>query len=189
MTIISPDQSEHQTWCNPEGNVQYQLGDHSVEQINYPGCIVSPGLALDVDGQPHLVWYKEEKRDTNGIERTDNLLVESIRTEDGWSEPAIVTTTDGPVTLSLSSAEGGNLHLIWVDMDENFYTSIQEVYECNEAELSDLERAGYDLVVKGGFRPADSTIPWCCNRFDRFYIRQIPILIIAIYRSLIMVCG
>ena len=52
-------------------------------------------MALDLEDQPHLVWYTQEILDNNGVERADNLLVESIYTAQGWSAAAIVARTLG----------------------------------------------------------------------------------------------
>ncbi|GAG85619.1 unnamed protein product, partial [marine sediment metagenome] len=55
--------TEHQAWCSPEGNIQYQLGGGTVDQIDFPSCSTTPTIALDADDIPHIVWYTQEVRD------------------------------------------------------------------------------------------------------------------------------
>ena len=167
VTVIGADQSKHQAWCSSDGSVHYQLGDGKSEIIEFPDCSDLPGLALDLEGQPHLVWYTQEILDNNGVERSDELLVESIRTSDGWSEAAIVARTTGPVTPSLTVDSQGNLILVWADADQNRMVSIQEAYQCDEADLSYLELAGLNAVLEKNLRVTGEGVPYCRNQYER----------------------
>lgn len=167
ILITGTDQIEHQAWCSSDGSVYYQQGDGNPEQIGFPGCEGVPGLVLDQKGQPHLVWYTQEILDNNEVERSDHLLVESIRTPDGWSEAAIVTRTAGPVTPALATDSQGNLILVWADADQNRMVSIQEHYQCDEADLSYLELAGLNAVLEKNLRPSGTEIPYCRNQYER----------------------
>ena len=162
-----PDQVEHKAWCSPEGAVTYQQGNGVEEQISFPGCNSTPALALDVENRAHLVWYSTELEDTNGVRRPSSIMVESIRTDQGWSEPAIAARTAGPVTLSLTADEQGNLTLVWEETDQSRFYSAQEVYSCNEQQLSYLELAGMQAILEGNFRPVGVKIPYCRNSFRR----------------------
>ena len=162
--------TEHQAWCSPQGTIQYQLGSGPTEQIDFPSCSSTPAIALDLDGDPHIVWYTQEVRDTNGVTNPASLLVESIRRNGTWSEAAIAARTEGEALASLTSDAEGNLMLVWADAADqsgNMFLSIQENYQCSEEDLSPVELAGFENLLGGDTRPAGSEIPYCRNQFDR----------------------
>lgn len=158
---------QHQAWCSQQGSIQYRQNNGSVEQIDSPPCSSSPALALDLGGNPHLVWFTTEIADTNGTTRPGNLLVESIRTSQGWSRAAIVVETEGPATLSMSADEKGNLALVWKEADGSAFSTLQEFYSCDESELTPIEKAGLEKILAGDFRPPRARIPYCRNQYER----------------------
>jgi len=162
--------TDHQAWCSPQGIIQYQLGSGAVEQIDFPSCSFTPAIAVDLDGKPHIVWYTQEVRDTNGEIRPDSLLVESIRQDSGWSEAAIVARTEGDSFATLDSDSDGNLILVWEDASDpsgDLMLSVLENYQCSEADLDPAERAGLVALLGDNTRPAGTEIPYCRNQFDR----------------------
>jgi len=168
VVLRAADQTEHSAWCSAKGEVHYQSGEGPEEVINFPNCTDNPGLALDASGQPHLVWYTEEILDNNGIERSDDFLVESVRTSQGWSEAAIITRTAGPVVVTALTADSqGNLVLAWEDENQQRLVSSQEFYQCDDQDLSYLELAGMHAVLEGNFRLPGAKIPYCRNQYER----------------------
>ncbi|KPK13385.1 MAG: hypothetical protein AMJ56_02080 [Anaerolineae bacterium SG8_19] len=168
--VVATDSTEHQAWCSPEGMIQYQLGSGPVERIDFPSCSSTPTIALDLDGNPHIVWYTQEVRDTNRVVSPASLLVESIRKNGGWSDAAIAARTESEVLASLESDTEGNLILVWVDAADptgNLSMAVQENYQCSEDELDPVERAGLEKLLGGGTRPAGAEVPYCRNQFDR----------------------
>jgi len=165
--VVGANQSEHIAWCSSDGVVHYQHGDDISETIEFPGCAGIPGFALDLEDRPHLVWYTQEILDNNGVERSDHLLVESIRSTNGWSEAAIVTRTVGPVTTALTADSQGDLILVWADADQNMMVSIQEHYQCDPNDLSYIEIAGLNAVLEKNLRPTGTEIPYCHNQYER----------------------
>jgi phosphatidylserine/phosphatidylglycerophosphate/cardiolipin synthase-like enzyme len=162
--------TDHRAWCSPEGSIQYQLGSGPVEQIDFPSCSSTPAIALDADGNPHIVWYTQEVRDTNGVTNPASLLVESIRQNGEWSEAAIAARTEGEAIISLTTDAEGNLILIWADAADpagDSSMSIQENYQCSQEDLSPVARAGLETFLDGDTRPAGSEVPYCRNQFDR----------------------
>jgi hypothetical protein len=162
--------TEIQAWCSPEGIIQYQDGSGSVEQINFPACISTPAIALDLDGTPHIVWYTQEVRDTNGVTKPGSMLVESVRQNEEWSEAVIAAQTEAEALASLSSDADGNMILVWTetaDPSGDLSLSIQENYQCSEEDLSPVELAGFETLMGGDTRPPGSKIPYCRNEFDR----------------------
>ena len=167
VAVTGADQTEHQAWCSSDGSIHYQQGDNASEPIEFPGCTGIPGLTLDEKNQPHLVWHTQEILDTNGVKRSASLLVESIRTPQGWSEAAIVARTPGPVAPSLTTDPQGNLVLVWADADQELMVSIQEHYQCDPDDLSYLELAGLTAVLEKNLRPTGTEVPYCRNQFER----------------------
>ncbi len=166
VSVKGADQTEYQAWCH-DGIIHFQQGDEDPEEIQFPGCTSTPTLAMDNKNQPHLVWYTHEIRDTTAIERSDSLLVESIRTSDGWSEAAIVARTIGAVTPVMTADSQGNLNLVWADADQEMMVSIQENYQCDDADLSYLELAGLTAVLEKKLRPDGIEVPYCRNQYER----------------------
>jgi hypothetical protein len=162
--------TEHRAWCSPEGTIQYQLGTGAIEQIDSPSCTSTPAIALDTESIPHIVWYTQEIRNTNGRTNPANLLVESIRQESGWSDPAIAGRTMGEAIPFLDTDSGGNLILVWEDAGEpsgDLMLSVLENYKCSEDDLDPVEIAGLEALLGGDTRPSGSEVPYCRNQFDR----------------------
>jgi hypothetical protein len=168
--VVGPDGSEHRAWCSLEGRVQYQHDSESAEQIDFPSCESPPTIALDLDGDPHIVWYTQEIRDTTGVTRPASLLVESINRNGTWSEAAIAARTEGEPLASLSLDESGNLILVWEDIADptgELFVSVQENYQCSQEDLSPVELAGVEAILGGDTRPSGTHVPYCRNQFDR----------------------
>lgn len=162
--------TDNRAWCTPEGVIQYQLVSAPLEQIDFPSCSTTPSIAVDLDGNPHIVWYANEVRDTNGEINPANLLVESIRRDGSWSDAAIIAETEGEVTTSISSDLDGNLILVWANTNDpsgNQWMSILENYQCSEEDLDPVENAGLQTILQGDTRPPGSKVPYCRNQFDR----------------------
>ena len=161
--------TEIQAWCSPDGIIQYQDGSGSIEQIEFPSCTNSPVIALDMEGTPHIVWYTQEVRDTNGVINETSMLVESIRQNGEWSEAVIAARTEGEALASLSSDADGNMILVWTEAADqsSFSLSVNENYQCSEDDLSPAELAGYETILGSDTRPPDSEVPYCRNEFDR----------------------
>ena len=156
--IAGMEQSIHLAWCDPTGTILYQSSEGQIETIDFPGCISAPRLALDGEGDPHLVWFAEEITDSTGVIRPASHLVESIRTENGWSEAAFASKTSSEVVPAVAGDAAGNIHLVWGDSPTNqagLFYSEQENYACDLEELSELERVGLETILTGGHRP-----PW-----------------------------
>jgi len=168
--VIGTDGSEHQAWCSPEGMIHYQVGNGSTEQIDFPSCTSTPAIALDLDDNPHIVWYTQEIRDTTGVTNPASLLVESIRRNGEWSAAAIAAQTDDEAQAALSLDVEGNLILVWehtANPSGNMFFSIQENYQCSQEDLSPVELAGIEAILGGDTRPPGTEVPYCRNQFDR----------------------
>jgi phosphatidylserine/phosphatidylglycerophosphate/cardiolipin synthase-like enzyme len=167
VQITGPDQQVHMAWCSATGFIEYQAGSQPVEQISFPGCQAAPVLAFGQDGRAHLAWYTNEIQDTNGVNRPASLLVESIRLESGWSDPAIAAEADEPEYLALAADEVGNLRLAWASANQDPRAAIQETYQCSPEDLSQLQQAVLNTIVSGNFYPAGTEIPFCRNQYQR----------------------
>ncbi len=67
----------------------------------------------------------------------------------------------------MTSDDHGNLQLAWQEADESKFYALQEVYNCDEGQLSEVERAGLEALLYGKSRPDGAQIPYCRNEFDR----------------------
>ncbi len=66
----------------------------------------------------------------------------------------------------MTGDEEGNLLLVWQEADQSMYSAVQEVYTCDEQQLSTLESAGLQVLLTGGTRPEGTEIPYCRNQFS-----------------------
>ena len=168
--VADMDRSTHLAWCDPNGVVNYQGNTGRIETIDFPGCSGAPQISLGGGSDPHLVWYAEEITDSTGVVRPASHLVESIRTESGWSEAALAVRTSEEIIPSVASDEVGNIHMVWGDTPGNkagLFYSEQENYECSLDDLSELERVVLETISNGGTRPLGTEIPYCRNQFRR----------------------
>jgi phosphatidylserine/phosphatidylglycerophosphate/cardiolipin synthase-like enzyme len=129
---------------------------------------------LDNSGNPHLIWFSTEVVDTNGVTRSENILVESQRTTEGWSTPVIVTQTAGPSIPLLSLDIKGNLLLVWQEQGGSVFSAVQEAYNCDEMLLPTIEKAGLEGISGGEFRPTGTQIPYCNNQYLSIYYTPNP---------------
>lgn len=163
---VTTDSVDHQAWCSSDGTIHYQAGGAAEEQIAVPSCSGTPALAVDAEGQVHVVWYAQELVDTNGVTRPASALVESVRIPGGWHEAAIASQTQGPAIPTLELDPQGNLILVWEDSDQNQYAAYQENYHCDSDEIPYLELAGIEAVFAAGLREADADLPHCRNQYE-----------------------
>jgi phosphatidylserine/phosphatidylglycerophosphate/cardiolipin synthase-like enzyme len=157
---------DYKAWCGSDGVLHYQAGSAVEEEITSPKCSAAPGIAVDPEGQVHLVWYAQELADTNGVIRPASVLVESIRKSGKWSEAAIAAQIQEVAAPVLNFDAQGNLILVWKDSEGNQYSALQESYQCSLDQLAYLELAGIQAVFDAGLRSADDELPHCCNQFE-----------------------
>jgi phosphatidylserine/phosphatidylglycerophosphate/cardiolipin synthase-like enzyme len=138
-----------------------------------PRCHNEPVLALDEDGDPHLVWYSDEATKVTGILGSGHFLYESIGDESGWTEPAIIARPSGIVQPALNTMADGSLQLVWDEQDpqESLY---YVPYNCDEVPLTELGNVMYEAVRQEKYRPASDPIPYCQNHFDRLLFTPNP---------------
>lgn len=166
-SVTGADRRVHSAWCSPEGAVQYQVDNGPEESLAFSGCSGAPAIALGSGGQPHVVWYATEIRDVTGVTRSDSLLVESIRTADGWSEASIAARPPSETVPVLSADSEGNLLLVWQEAGQDRFYATQDAYTCEGQNLSYVEQAGIQSILVGGTRPDQEALPFCDNEFRR----------------------
>ena len=167
----------HLAWCGAAGQLHYQKQGGQVETFDFPACLDRPGLAIDSNGAPHVVWYANQVETTTDQLVENSLLYESIRQESGWSAPAIVSQTGQPSQVALTNDQAGTLHLAWNDNQGEtstiHYTS-QVQYACLEEPASPAARAVLAVVDNERYHPPDETIPYCHNQYDEFVMSPNP---------------
>jgi phosphatidylserine/phosphatidylglycerophosphate/cardiolipin synthase-like enzyme/MFS family permease len=153
-------------WCGANGQVTYLGNENQQTAVDFPPCQTRPGIAVDSDDRPHLVWYADQvEKNTGIIDADQSFLYESILLDQGWSDPAIVAASDAPVVPSLTAVSDGVLHLAWSD-GSLAYTN-QTPYDC--AGIEPETEAGQrvlDALSQPKFHPSDQPVPYCQNRYD-----------------------
>jgi phosphatidylserine/phosphatidylglycerophosphate/cardiolipin synthase-like enzyme/MFS family permease len=156
-------------WCTSVGTVSYQPLDGPIETISFPACRSRPGLFQDFLDRPHLVWYSDQV-ENNFVDRLPgNVIYESIRMAEGWSEPALIASTDQATTLSTASEPNGTSFITWQasqDSSPALLYARQDPYRCSSSILNASGLAVLDAIQSGGFHPAGYQSPFCGNRFD-----------------------
>ncbi len=155
------------SWCTGEEQVGIKKSDSDlVETIDFPACKSRPAMAEDEKGELHLVWYSDQVRNNENVVSTASVVYESIHTDHGWSEPAIVAQTKDHTFPRVAGIGGGDLSLLWSDnSNTQLFSAKQPVYECSEAGLSRIGKVVLDVAQRGSFRPEGDTIPYCGNSF------------------------
>lgn len=163
-----PTGQTHLAWCADDG-LYYSLNDQTEFVARF--CQGRPQLALDNQGQVHLLWLSPQLQDSNGQMRPQSALVESVRQTAGWTPPAIVSHTlvANPLTAArpvLATAPDGSLHLAWAGAT-GLQVAAQVQYACQPADLSPYSQIMYDVTADGGFWEPGSLVPFCGNQYDR----------------------
>lgn len=159
-------------WCTAENSlVVWQ--DGSAQPLVDAPCAVPPQLGIDSDGQLHVVWLADEIENVNGRVHAQPLLLESVQTADGWTEPAIVggRLPDSHPQLAVSS--DGVLHLVWHAAEQWRYAA-QVQYGCEDAGLSELSARLAEIGRDPAYIPAGDDVAHCGNRYDALLITPNP---------------
>ncbi|MFO7680080.1 MAG: phospholipase D-like domain-containing protein [Chloroflexota bacterium] len=161
----------HLVYCTDQELI-YQFNGQQ-ENIAYVDCLNRPALALDNQGQVHVVWFGDAVENVTGVTNAASLLYESVRTADGWTEPAIVATASPEANPALAVAGDGSLHLAWLGADALSYAA-QVQYACDPATLSAYGRILYDIARQDAYLFPGEPTPYCQNRYDRLILTPNP---------------
>ncbi len=174
--MLDAEGHTHVAWCGENRIVNYQLDEGSTESISSPGCPGPVELGLDSEGNPHLVWYSNEVENVNGLSSSGDYVYESIRTEDGWSDAALITQTGSTIQPAVASLPGGTLHLAWSDDRDSMaiHYAYQDPYQCDVNMLTDLGKVALTTMQNGGFHPPGYEVPFCHNQFIDFIYQPNP---------------
>ncbi|MCA9873863.1 MAG: hypothetical protein KC441_09415, partial [Anaerolineales bacterium] len=107
--IASDGSQSHIAFCTEAGLVYQQNGQREV--VTSQGCDGRPAVAVDNEGQVHVVWYGGSVQNANGVVNPASLLYESVKLADGWTPPAIVGGSQPAAEPALVAAADGRLHL------------------------------------------------------------------------------
>jgi phosphatidylserine/phosphatidylglycerophosphate/cardiolipin synthase-like enzyme len=155
------------TWCSSDGQVQIKDPETALtETIDFPPCSSRPMMAEGENGDLHLVWYSDQVKNNKNVVSAASIVYESIHTDQGWSDPAIVAQTEdfsAPVIVGNGS---GDLTILWSESsDTSLYTAEQPIYSCSENDLTNIGKVILDVAQSGTYRPEGNTIPYCENNF------------------------
>lgn len=158
----------HLAWCGDDATVGYQPPSGASERLVFPACQNGPRLAQDSEGLMHLVWYADRVRNVNNVEKPASLLYEAIRTESGWSEPALTEMTQSVLQPALATQPDGSLYLAWQDAADDgaeLQLARQAPYRCSPDQLSTVQTALIDAITTGQFYTEGFQTPYCGNSY------------------------
>lgn len=165
------DNLSHLVYCTGQELI-YRL-DGQQETVAVPACTGRPALALDNLDQPHVVWYGDAVTNATGVTHAASLLYESVRTAEGWTEPAIIAPAAPESHPALATVGDGSLHLAWNGSDALYYAA-QVQYACDPATLSAYGRVLYDIAREEAYLLPGDPVPYCQNRYDRLILTPNP---------------
>lgn len=156
----------HMAWCAVDARVIYQNPQMQQTAVDFPPCADRPGIGQDGSGQLHLVWSAGVAEKNTGVTSSDQaFLYESVLTDSGWSDPAIISTTSALDAVSLTAAADGILHLAW-NNGSLAYAS-QTPYSCGSIEpQTEAGQRVLEALSQPKFHPPDQPVPYCQNRYD-----------------------
>ena len=151
-----------------EGNISIvnSSGDN-IQNFIETKCLGVPDSVLDRDGNVHIVWFGENVKDVNGVERNEGYIFESIENQGKWSDPLIVGTASEGANPSLYLL-GSDIHLYWRRDGGGVYHAIQPRYVCNSDLLTEIEMKLFTSITTDGFREKEDKISYCQNNFLGF---------------------
>ncbi len=160
----------HTAWCGNDNRIHYWASKSyniaEPEKIEFPRCSGRPSLVQDGDGRLHILWYSDQIRDNFGKERKGRFLFDSIRTEDGWSEPFVAARTQAPTIPAVIPGPTKAMYLAWAGADLLVWQSAQPHYACPESTGSIYGDAILGVLTSGQYRPPDARIPFCRNDYQ-----------------------
>ncbi|NHZ72619.1 MAG: hypothetical protein GWP17_06010, partial [Aquificales bacterium] len=170
--LLDNNNQLHTIWCAADA-IQYWHDGQTETIALAPDCLTGPRLAQDNEEKIHTVWFQDSIENVNGIVQPTSILVESIQTPSGWTDPAIIGANQPESQPALTAAADGSLHLAWADTTQLNYAA-QVQYECDTDELSLYGQILYDIARQERYTPAEDIIPFCQNRYDELFITPNP---------------
>ena len=170
--VPGAESSAVEAWCDESGRVNV-IASGVTKQFLDPRCQNEPVAAEDGEGNLHLIWYSDEISKGTGTITPGHFLVESILTESGWSEPAIIARPAAVTQPALSTLSNGSVQLVWPDED-GLKAAVQTPYQCDDVPLTNIGQIVYSAVRQEQFHPKSDPIPFCQNRYDRLLITPNP---------------
>jgi len=154
-------------WCDDSEKVQVKNPETGlVETVDFPPCNSRPTMAQDEDGFLHLVWFSNKVKNNGNSVSAANIIYESIRTDQGWSDPAIVVQTETSTAPLVAGEGGGDLTILWAENgNSNLKSANQPIYDCSGQDPGRIGQLILDVAQSGEFRPEDDTIPYCGNNY------------------------
>ncbi len=158
----------HVTWCGEDNLVKYwAVRQETVSQLP---CQNRPEVAKDSEGMVHVVWLSDAPTLTTGPTTRPSLVYESIKTDDGWTEPAIVARPSMAIQPVMVGSTSGVLHQVWTEdlLDQAglaYATQVQ--YDCDNSTLPPVAQGALAVAQQTQYQPAGDIVPYCQNRYDR----------------------
>ncbi|MFO7682276.1 MAG: phospholipase D-like domain-containing protein, partial [Chloroflexota bacterium] len=172
----------HSAWCSAEGNLVVLAEGESAATLVASGCAARPALVEDAAERLHVLYAAGQLDNNFGRPQAMSALLEVIRQEDQWTEPALVARTETPVVPVAGRDSDGALHLFWQEASDGVSTlayTTQPVYDCGDAPLAGPAAAMLATIEGGAFYPAGYQSPFCHNRYDGLVYMPRPVTAVA----------
>ena len=160
-----PNGLTYYAWCDSDGKVRIKDGNTElVDIIDFPACMSRPSMSLAENSALHLVWYSDEVRNNLNVVAKTHVIYESIQTDSGWSDPAIVVTMDEISFPVIAGLGNGDLSILWSENSgRQLRSALQPVYQCSPDGLGDIGQKMLNVIESGGYRPEGESVPYCNN--------------------------
>ncbi|MCP4357566.1 MAG: hypothetical protein GY796_06075 [Chloroflexi bacterium] len=163
----------HIAWCSAGGFVRYQT-DGATGTVSNSPCLNRPEIAQDSNGRVHMLWFTEEVDNNFGVWVSTAIHVESVRDNNIWQPPTIVSYTGQANQATVSSSDNGRLNLAWADPDAGLQYASQKQYTCEDHPLDGISQRLLDVAQDEQFRPPGTIVPYCGNQYDRLLFTPNP---------------
>jgi hypothetical protein len=160
----------HTAWCGDDDHLHYvslSTEQNTQEIVDFPKCEGRPAIAEDGYGRLHLIWQADEIKNNLGIVSNGDFLYESIRLDEGWSEPVIVAENDKFLFPVATVDKADMLYLAWSSESAGIRYVEQPFYTCDESTGLYLADAVLSVLTSGEYRPEDAMVPFCQNKFEK----------------------
>ncbi len=158
----------HLAWCGEDRQPHHFASASGEEKLAGPGCVGRVILRKEDGGRRHLLWESPQAVNPFGFVHSGRFLYDSIRQDDGWSQPALVHIATGPDPFDVTADAMGGLQI--TGMDAGGWFASQPRYDCPDTTGSPYGDAILNVLKKDTYRPAGAPIPFCGNQFLGLYM-------------------
>jgi phosphatidylserine/phosphatidylglycerophosphate/cardiolipin synthase-like enzyme/MFS family permease len=158
----------HLAWCGEDRQPHHFASASGEEKLAGPGCVGRVILRKDDGGRRHLLWESTQAVNPFGFVHSGHFLYDSIRQDDGWSQPALIHIATGPDPFDVTADAMGGLQI--TGMEAGGWFASRPRYDCPDTTGSPYGDAILNVLKNDPYRPAGAPIPFCGNQFLGLYM-------------------